>query len=639
MRRLALSLLVLCGCHSTRSVTEKRTDEPAPVAPPLATVSLGRLNARESSALVLARVGDATHAFIADEDDQAIVEVDPESKAIVHATKLDSRPRDLLVLADGRLAATLPDAGVVAVFTRDTNAGLNEAARVKTGAEPLAMAVEAEGTTLHVTTGASHSLVSFNTKLEEQRRVSLGREPRAVLAHGERVYVTHAIEDYVSVIASDGAVSTTSIDNLSTCSVGSHCSSARTARHAQSLVAYGKNGILVPAAQVMPIPSPGGSKRVLCPPAFGSESRRAKKAEIGDGGYGFGNEDNGPPVTSDMAVIDAATGKKWAAALPPNMGAECILPRAAAVDERSVLVACYGSSRVMRYAVVPSDPDYRGGPFSFDPDPKKLAPWPSFPNGVVPNVSAARVDVPAGPSALAMGDKGDVFVWSHLARQLSRIRANKSETLVDLPRNATVSREWLAGRELFFTNGDSRISKDGRACANCHIDGADDGLTWKTPEGIRRTRLLRGELASGPYGWTGEHKTLKEHVETTMKNLKGKGLPEDDLANLLTYLSQMKKPQVKADDTDVTRGKQVFTQAECARCHTSGSTDRQMHDVGTGGMFMTPTLASANTRRALMHDGRYKTLDEVLTGTPNMGRGSELAADDRKALAAYIETL
>jgi CxxC motif-containing protein (DUF1111 family) len=140
----------------------------------------------------------------------------------------------------------------------------------------------------------------------------------------------------------------------------------------------------------------------------------------------------------------------------------------------------------------------------------------------------------------------------------------------------------------------------------------------------------------------GEHATLKEHVEVTLKNLKGKGLPEDDLSNLLTYVSQMKRPQrheTTPPANDVDRGKQLFASAECAHCHTAGSTDRQLHDVGTGGSFMTPTLASAGTRRALMHDGRFKNLDELLSGTPNMGRGSELAADDRKALAAYLETL
>ncbi len=650
MRRWAPLLLLLAACHSKKTedapAPAPPTIEPAP--PPLPTVSLARLNARESSGLVLARVDSALHAFVADEDDQSIVEIDPESKAVVQTTKINERPRDLLVLADGRLAATLPDAGIVAIYTRDIKGTLVEAARVKTPSEPLAMAVDAKET-LYVTTGASHSLLSYETSgadFKEQRRLSLGREPRAVLIDGDRAFVTHAIEEFVSVVAADGSVTTTDIDNTSSCAPGSHCTAARTARHAQSIARYGEHGIIVPAAQMMPVPSRGFSKSILCPPRGRFVGNKfvpndpdgpfSKKKEVG--GYGFGDEDNGPPVTSDLTIIDGNAGKKWATANPPGLGVDCMQPRAAAADEGSVLVACMGSSRVMRYAPSMTGTMHWGEETKLNFEAKGKAPWGSYPNGITPNITAVKIDVPMGPSALAMGEKGDSFVWSSLARQLTRIRANKAEPVVEVPRAAPVAKEWLAGRDLFYTNNDSRISRDGRACANCHIDGADDGLTWKTPDGPRRTRLLRGELASGPYGWMGEHKTLKEHVEVTLKNLKGKGLEEADLANLLTYVSQMKKPKLQPV-ADVDRGKQIFAQAECSHCHTAGSTDRQVHDVGTGGSFMTPTLASSGTRRALMHDGRFKNLDELLAGTPNMGRGSELGADDKKALEAYLETL
>lgn len=647
MRRSALllvsaGLVLFTGCHSKK---EEATPPPPVVAPAppaaLPTVALARLGTRESSALVLARLDGVVHAFVADEDEQSIVEIDQEAQTIVTTTKLGDRPRDLLVLGDGRLAATLPDAGAIAVLSRDTKAGLTESARVKTPSEPLAMAVDAKDETLYVTTGASHSLVAYDAKLTEQRRVSLGREPRAVAVHGDHAYVTHAIESFVSVVTADGAVTTTDIGNSATCAEGSHCASLRTARHAQAIVRFGVNGIVVPAAQVLPVPSPGFSKSALCPPSrkplLAFDDLSPLQPRSGGGGYGFGDsEENGPPVTSDAAVLDAATGKKWAAALPPNMGAECILPRAAAADDRSILVACQGSSRVMRYTPAASADDEWRGKLTFDP--KGKPPHAHFPNGVVPNVKATKIEVPAGPVAIAMDDHGEGFVWSQFAHRLSRIHADKAEMVVEVPRTAPLSAEWLAGRQLFYTNGDARISKDGRACASCHIDGADDGLAWKTPDGLRRTRLLRGELATGPYGWMGEHQTLKEHTEITLKNLKGKGLPEADLANLLTYVQQMKRPKVRPE-ADIERGKQVFATAECSHCHTAGSTDRQVHDVGTGGSFMTPTLVSANTRRALLHDGRFENLDELLTGTPNMGRGSMLDPDDRKALAAYLETL
>lgn len=648
MRRFALLFLVLAGC--------KTESKPAPFPPPVALPApalppvplAGRTT--ESSALVLATIDGKLHAFVADEDDSAIQEIDPETKAVVATTAVGTRPRDLLVLADGRLAATLPDANAVAVFTRDAAAKLTEAERVKTPAEPIAMATSKDA--LYVTTGASHSLVRYDAKLVEAQRTPLGREPRAALVHGDKVFVTHAIEDFVSVVAADGTVTTADISNRTTCSNETHCSSARTARHAQAIVRSGENGLVVPAAQVMPIPARGGSKSILCPPRKrvrlavldDDDDFVGTKAPKDDGGYGFGDGDNGPPVTADLPVLDAAKGQKWGTGLAPLMGEGCILPRAAVASADNVYVACLGSSRVMRYSALKKqfEDDFWNassfGRFAFDAKGKR--PRVETTNGVHPNLDALKIDVPAGPTALALGENDDVFVWSQFARTLSVIRKSKSELVFQVPRAVKREEAWLAGRTLFHTTGDDRISKDGRACANCHIDGADDGLAWKTPQGPRRTRFLRGEVANGPYGWNGEHATLADHLQSTMKNLKGKGLPDADVANLAAYITTLPGRKPVADEQPaVAHGKAIFATAECSHCHSEGGTDRQIHDVGTGGNFKTPTLASIGTRHAIGHSGTYSTIDDMLVHTPNMGRGSELSPDDRKALVAYLETL
>lgn len=658
MRRFALLFLVLLGCKSEAAKPAPPPPAaPPPPSPPSPPVSLTG-STHESSGLVLAKIDGKLHAFVADEDDSAIQEIDPETRLLVGTTAVGTRPRDLLVLPDGRLAATLPDANAIAIFTRDTTGKLTEAQRVKTPAEPLALATpekpEKPGA-LYLTTGASHSLVELDDTLVEKRRVSLGREPRAVLVQGDHVFVTHAIEDSVSVIAKDGTVTTADISNRTTCSNDTHCSSARTARNAQAIVRSGENGLVVPAAQAMPIPARGGSKSILCPKprprAIDFDEGDFDAIRVGpkpgpqaldDGGYGFGDGENGPPVTADLAVLDATTGKKWGTGLPPNMGAGCILPRAAVASGKEVFVACLGSARVMRHAVVAKQYEddawdaAEHGRFAFDAKGKPSRVMTV--NGVHPNLTAAKIDVPAGPTALALGDDADVFVWSQFARTLSVIRKDKAELVFQIPRAVTREEAWLSGRTLFYSNGDDRISKDGRACANCHIDGADDGLAWKTPQGQRRTRFLRGEAARGPYGWNGEHATLAEHIQSTTKNLKGKGLPASDLANLATFVAAMPGRKPVADPA-VDHGKALFATAECSHCHSDGGTDRQLHDVGTGGNFKTPTLASIGTRHAIGHSGAYTTIDDMLVHTPNMGRGAELSADDRRALVAYLETL
>jgi mono/diheme cytochrome c family protein len=644
--------LALAGCHSTSKKTDP-TPVPAvvtPAAPLPAAVAVLRMDAvRESGAMVFADVGGAMHVLLADEDERAIVEIDPATKSIVATTSLPSRPRDLLVLADGRLAVTLPEANAVALYTRDASPAWNEVARAKTPADPQAMASDPTDNTLYVTTGASHQLVGLNTKMETTRSVTLGREPRAVLASADHVFVTHGIEDYLSVVDDKGAVEQRRTGNHASCNNETECSGARVARNAESIIRTSDHSFVVPSAQSMPVPSRAFSKSALCrfPRATGfddfddftpSRPQLAKTAKTSaqpeePKGYGLGDTDNGPPVTADLPTFDTNTTKKWGTGEPPNLGAGCLLPRAGvATDNGGILVACTGSARVVLYAPKPTYDDEWRGKFVFDAKGKPVR--GDFSNGIEPNVSATMIDVPSGPSAIAKhGDS--VLVWSLFARTLSQVRNGKAEEVLKL--DSKRDADWRRGRELFFTNGDARISKDGRACANCHVDGIDDGLTWKTPMGPRRTRLLRGELANGPYGWNGEHATLAEHVQSTFKNLGGTGLPDDERAKLLAYVSSLSRP--KQEEADVAKGKALFATAECSHCHSAGLSDRQLHDVGTGGNFMTPTLASAGERRALMHDGRFKTLDELIVGSPNMGRGAELSPDDRKQLEAYIETL
>jgi len=150
--------------------------------------------------------------------------------------------------------------------------------------------------------------------------------------------------------------------------------------------------------------------------------------------------------------------------------------------------------------------------------------------------------------------------------------------------------------------------------------------------------VLAGQLESGPYGWRGEHPTLEAHVKITFRQLRGTGLPEPELSALLAYVRTLPRPPM-GTAPDAARGKEVFASAECGSCHGDGGSDRNVHDVGTGSAFMTPTLAGIGTRRQLMHDGRYADLDALLVGAKAMGAGSTLSPDDRRALVSYLETL
>ena len=249
----------------------------------------------------------------------------------------------------------------------------------------------------------------------------------------------------------------------------------------------------------------------------------------------------------------------------------------------------------------------------------------------IPRIRWASVG--RGPQALALDrDASHLYAWSAIARSIWEIAlvpgpnslstetfrkagGLDSQRVLDLPRSSPRGAEWLRGRDLFYTARDPRISKDPRACASCHIDGQDDTLVWQNPRGLLRTRPLGGQLEAGPYGWFGEHDTLEAKVLSTFKQLGGTGLEGKDLAALIAYTRSLPAAvRASKDLGEVARqGQRLFggEKFACATCHTEGGrrTDRALHDVGTGGAFMTPTLLGVSTgaphaRRPLFVSGR-----------------------------------
>lgn len=635
MVRIRSALLGLLVVACARQAPDEVRPAP-PEAPPAVRAARLRVEreegraARESGALLFAHIGGARRALVADEDDTALVEIDLDAGTILSATKLASRPRDLLVLADGRVAVTLPDAAAVAIVAREADGGWTEESRIPTPIEPMSMALSLDDATLWITTGVGHTLVGVAAStLTERARYSLGREPRAVLATQDRVFVTHAADTVVSVLearADGGVVTPRDIGNRVLCGGGGDCAARRYARHGEAIVRTSDVGVVVPVAQSLPVPAPGASKRSLCPKP-GSD----RDPTVASGGYGFGAEDAGPPVITDLPTFDATKGTLVGAGIPGLGAPSCLLPRAAAASKDAVFVACLGSARVVRYT---STARHDLGA------KKKASDDVYFSEGLMKTVGTEAIPVGQGPTGIAVSaDDATLAVWSAFDRTVTRIAlASKERRVTAVPRTRARDEGWLRGRSLFYTNDDPRIASDGRACASCHIDGRDDDLAWKTPKGTRRTRLLAGQASKPPFGWNGEHATLDVHVKSTIENLHGKGLPDDQRADLATYVASIPAPPSAPEEAE---GKRVFAAADCAACHgpSGRESDRLPHDIGTGGAFVTPSLAGVGARRLVLHDGAKRSLDELLAKTPGMGRAAMLSDGDRRVLIRYLETL
>lgn len=188
-------------------------------------------------------------------------------------------------------------------------------------------------------------------------------------------------------------------------------------------------------------------------------------------------------------------------------------------------------------------------------------------------------------------------------------------------------------------------TRAGLACASCHPEGEDDGITWHfQTEGRVRTPSLRGGLVA-PFHWRGELPSLSALLSEVMtRRMEGPAVSAERVAALSTWLDGLPTLDVELQDTEaVARGADVFAAAGCSGCHLDGGgADGLGHDVGTGGVFQTPTLWGAGRRLPLMHDGCAATLADRFRpacGGANHGATADLAPRDQADLVAYLKSL
>jgi mono/diheme cytochrome c family protein len=343
------------------------------------------------------------------------------------------------------------------------------------------------------------------------------------------------------------------------------------------------------------------------------------------GGYGGGLAAS---VTPAVVSFDGSA-KKLEPVGDRTFGTRCLLPRGAAMDDagKRLLVACTGGDELVVLGV----------------EARTLR-------------LVQRIPVPRGPVAVAVDGPGRrAIVWSPLARSVTlvplegdarRVTSTNIERVTPAP-----SEEVLRGRALFHATFDARISSDGRACASCHPDGRDDGLTWSSPGGPMQTPMLVGRLdGTAPYGWDGAAADLVHHLRHTTSRLGGSGLSKQDVADIAAYLSSLAPPHTPPEDAAVVaRGKEVFESeaAECSGCHAGTAlSDGDTHALDERGSARrarpidTPSLRGIAGSAPYFHDGRYATLEDLLSGSDgSMGHTSQLQAQERAALIAYLDSL
>jgi cytochrome c peroxidase len=169
---------------------------------------------------------------------------------------------------------------------------------------------------------------------------------------------------------------------------------------------------------------------------------------------------------------------------------------------------------------------------------------------------------------------------------------------------------------------------------------------------------LRGTRFLAPYGRDGRIATLREFARHVIVNEFAGPEPEPRVLDaLVAYMEQIEfLPNPKlgrlgrlTDEASASarRGEELFEKpfpgmagGSCASCHAPAAlfVDGRRHDVGSGGVFKTPTLLNASFTAPYFHDGRYATFAEVVD---HFDRTFDLRldAEDKSSLVAYLEAV
>jgi DNA-binding beta-propeller fold protein YncE len=296
--------------------------------------------------------------------------------------------------------------------------------------------------------------------------------------------------------------------------------------------------------------------------------------------------------------------------------------------------------------------------------PARELPWtPGDPGDFIDRrLTARRVSTERGrPLAVAfLGKTGVAAVANYLRDSVQLLDATKGRFIGEVhlggPKELSPARQ---GEHLFY---DARRSHHHWfSCHTCHVDGHTcllnfdtlNDATYGTP---KLTPTLRNVTKTGPWTWHGWQKDLEAGVAKSYADtLFGKPPTKDEVKTVVAFLATLEHPPnphllpggKRSEAAE--RGKVVFYEkARCVKCHKephyTSTTNYDVKIEPDGSpykLWNPPSLNGVWERGPYMHDGRAKTLEQLLTQhhTSELLGGPELTAEERRDLIEFLKSL
>jgi YVTN family beta-propeller protein len=290
------------------------------------------------------------------------------------------------------------------------------------------------------------------------------------------------------------------------------------------------------------------------------------------------------------------------------------------------------------------------------------------------NYVAARIPVGRAPKGLALSPDGKrLYVANRTDDTISVVdtAARRVVSTISLGRGGELTAE-RRGERLFYS---ARFAFQGHfGCANCHIEGTLDGLSWDLePDGfgvdIVDNRLLEEVAETAPYKWNGGNPDLETECgpRTEKYFYRAQSYSPAGLADLVTFIKSIptRPNRYRRKDGELTaqqqRGLSIFSRTltkkgapidynnQCIVCHNgSHYTNLSTVDVGTGKptdrspLIDVPQLNNIAASAPYLHDGSARTLEEIWTvfnPRDRHGVTNDLTKDELNDLIEYLKTL
>jgi YVTN family beta-propeller protein len=599
---VALIPFVLVRAESRRSETAHRAaDEPhrSPIALALSTDGQRLLTANQTSGTVSL--------------------VDTASGRVLSEAATGERPAGVAISRDGKRAAVSHWYGYDLALLSIDGDQVRVSGRVPIGPEPRGVVLSPDGKTAFVAVGVTNEVARVDLESKAVTgRLAVGREPRgiAISPDGSRLLVGNSRAQTLSLISlADWKVERTiemEGDNLRQIAISADGKTGYVANMKNRGFATTKNNI--------------------------------------DLGWVLGQRLTRVPLERDGAFETLSLD-------PQGKAASDAHGVAVSRDGHLMVVSLGGTHEVMIFRA-----DSRPLPW------RENASRDLMPRDLVNDKSTFnRVALGGRPTEIVIApDDKTLYVANYLedAVQVVDLESATLTKTIALGRPAEIS---LArrGEELFHDA--ARSFNQWYSCNTCHSDGHTNGMDFDTlndgwqdnstahKRSRKKVPTLRRVLETAPWTWHGWQKSLEDAtVESFTKSMQGTPPSADDVKAIVAYLGTLEfppNPYRQADGSlsaSALRGKEVFESAKtaCARCHSGSElTDGKIHIVGLeerGDVYRgynPPSLRGVYDKDPYLHDGRAKTLADVLANQHSPEVVSQMESLTEKETADLVEYL